>query len=392
MTAQIGSGVSSRLITSDEYGADLRQVAAVFWGQRFLIAALTLAGAALGCAASFMSTRYVTEGLFLLDVPVDRYKRYEPVLLSSPQLKRFLSQAGAVGANTELLRPLASNSTLLNKSLKPEFSFTDRDAKAFGVKIDQPGSLVGIRLRSEVYKPVGAGPVSLLGEYVRDTAIRIDMGDLLKAQCVDNRSRALKLRNEQIAGEFAIKQEQRRETTLKSIIASRPESVNTGNRQIVAVEKGTERFLPAAAQLTAAEILITDLKLDEARRQRDLVASSIKRDYYCQAEKSLASAPSGVAFIDGLKEVQVAAFADDNRQSDIVEQTWNEIDLEREEWMNTYLARIRFVTSPEGMEFEERKLGFALGGILGGFLGGMLGLFSASVIGWWRGSVRAKAP
>lgn len=357
----------------------------MLWRQRRLIAGITLAGAVLGAVVSFMSTRYVTEGLFLLDVPVDRYKRYEPVLHSSPQFKRFLSQADSSAVGSELLRPLAESPALLTKSLKPEFSFTDKDARAFGVKVEQPGGLIGIRLRSEVRESIGAGPVSLLGEYVRDAVIRIDMGDSLKAQCVENRGRALKLRNEQISGEFAIKQEQKRQATLKGIIASRPDSANTGNRQIVAVEKGTERFLPAAAQLTAAEILIADLKLDEARRQRDLVASSIKRDYYCQAEESLASAPSGVAFINGLKEIQAKVFADDDKQVDVVEQTWNEINLERDGWVNAYLARMRFVTSLEGMEFEERRPGLVMGLILGVMLGGFLGMLAGLVSAWWQG-------
>jgi hypothetical protein len=384
VTALIGGDLAFRSNLNSDHDVDLRQVAGVLWRQRRIVIGATLIGAALGIAASLMSTRYVTEGLFLLDVPVDRYKRYEPVLLSSPQFKRFLPQVESSATELEPLRPLAENQALLVKALKPEFSFTDKDAKAFGVKIEQPGSVVGIRLRTEVRKPAGASPVSLLGEYVRDTVIRIDMSDSLKAQCVDNRNRALKLRNEQISSDFAIRQEQKREATLKDIIARRPESANTGNRQIVAVEKGTERFLPAAAQLTAAEILIADLKLNEARRERELIASSIRRDYYCRAEKSLEAVPGGVAFINGLKDIQASVFADDDKQVDVVEQTWNEIDLEREGWRDAYLSRMRFVVSPEGMEFRERKPGLVLGLVLGTVLGGILGLLLGLVVGWWR--------
>lgn len=384
MTAHIGGDLTLRSHLDDGHDVDLRQIAAVLWRQRRTIIGAVLAGAVLGVAASLISTRYVTEGLFLLDVPVGRYKRYEPVLLSSPQFKRFLSQSESSSADLELLRPLAENQALLIKALKPEFSFTDKDAKAFGVKVEQPGSVVGIRLRTEMRDPVGAKPISLLGEYVRDTVIRIDMSDSVKAQCVDNRNRAMRLRNEQISSDFAIRQEQRREATLKDIIARRPESANTGNRQIVAVEKGTERFLPVAVQLTAAEILIADLRLNEARRERELIASSIRRDYYCQAEKSLEVVPGGVAFINGLKDIQASVFADDDKQVDVVEQTWNEIDLEREGWRDAYLSRMRFVVSPEGMEFRERKPGLILGLALGVVLGGILGLLLGLVVGWWR--------
>jgi LPS O-antigen subunit length determinant protein (WzzB/FepE family) len=67
-----------------------------------------------------------------------------------------------------------------------------------------------------------------------------------------------------------------------------------------------------------------------------------------------------------------------------VEKTWNELDVERENWTTTYLQSMRFVASPEGTEVKERKPGLALGVVLGGLLGGMLGMFITLVRAWWK--------
>lgn len=224
----------------------------------------------------------------------------------------------------------------------------------------------------------------LLAEYVRDTIIRVDMEGLTLDQCAKHRTREQELRNEQIANEFNIGQEEKRATTLRNIMARSPDAASIDTRQVVSLEKGTERFLSPAAQLVAAEIKIADMKLDEVRRERDRVASAFKRDYYCHAQQALQQPTTGRAFLEELKNIQAAVFQGQDKSIDIVEQTWNELDVERENWSNTYLQGMRFVASPEGSEVKERKPGLALGVVLGGMLGGMLGVMLAFIRAWWR--------
>lgn len=386
----------------DDDEIDLRQLVGVLWRQKGMIAAIALGCAALGAGASFLSTRYVSEGLFLVpkavspdtqnkngavvqSVTLDAFKRYESAFSSAPRLTAFLHDAAKDhGPARDALLRMGESPDGLSKAIKPEFAFTDKDAKAFGVKANATDTLSGVRLQHESREPSGGTPILLLAEYVRDTVIRVDMEAVTLEQCAKHRAREQELRNEQIANEFDVAQEEKRAATLRDIIARTPDAAAIDNRQIVSLEKGSERFLSPAAQLVAAEIKIADMKLDETRRERDRTSSALKRDYYCQAQKALQQPTTGRAFLEELKTIQAAVFQGQDKSIDIVEQTWNELDVERESWTNTYLQGMRFVASPEGTEVKERKPGLALGVVLGGMLGGMLGVMLAFIRAWWR--------
>lgn len=381
---------------------DLRQLVGVLWRQKGMIAAIALGCAALGAGASFLSTKYVSEGLFLIpkaistngenkngtvaqSITLDVFKRYESAFSNGHRMAAFLkgSASDHKAAIDELLQ-LSHQPDALGKVIKPEFAFTDKDAKAFGVKATSSDALFGVRLQYESREPSGGAPVLLLAEYVRDTVIRIDLEAVTLEQCAKFRTREQELRNAQLANDFAITQEEKRATTLRDIIARTPDAAAIDNRQIVSLEKGSERFLSPAAQLIAAEIKIADMKLDEVRRERDRVASALKRDYYCQSQQALQGSVSGRTFLEALKNVQTSVFQGQDKSIDIIEQTWNELDVERENWANTYLQSMRFVASPEGTETKQRKPGLALGVVLGGMLGGMFGVMLAFIRAWWR--------
>jgi len=371
---------------------DLRQLVAVLWRQKVMITAIGILGAAIGVGASISSTKHVAEGLFITPgVSASNYKRYESVFSNGARLQQYLQSTNqATTHDGALLVKLADEPNGLTNALKPEFAFTDRDSKAFGVKVeDAAGAMIGVRIQVAHKAPTGGTPVTLLAEYVRDSIIRVDMEATMLSQCNSFRTREQELRNAQIQNDFAIRQEESRLANLRDIIARNPEASSIDNRQIVSVERGTERFLSPAAQLVASEIQIGELKLAEVLRERDRIASALKRDYYCQAQQALQQPTTGRAFLDGIQNIQAAAFQGQDKSIDVVEQTWNELDVERANWINTYLQSMRFVASPEGTEIKQRKPGLALGIVLGGMLGGMLGIMIALIRAWWRGGFEA---
>lgn len=382
----------------DDDEIDLRQLVGVLWRRKGMIATIALGCAALGAGASLLSTRYVSEGLFFVPktsspdtqnkngaITLDAFKRYESAFSSAPRLAAFLDDpASDQGPARDALRRLGDSPVGLGNAIKPEFAFTDKDAKAFGIKASASDTLSGVRLQYESPEPSGGAPILLLAEYLRDTVIRVDMETISLEQCAKHRAREQELRNEQIAGEFDIAQEEKRIATLRDIITRTPDAAAIDNRQIVSLEKGSERFLSPAAQLVAAEIKIADMKLDETRRERDRISSALKRDYYCQAQKALQQPTTGRAFLDELKNIQTSVFHTRDMSSDIVEQTWNQLDVERENWTNTYLQSMRFLASPEGTEQKQRRPGLTLGVVLGGMVGSIFGVMLAFAHAWWR--------
>lgn len=368
---------------------DLRQLVNALLGQKILILALALFGATLGLGGSLLSTKYASEGLFLTPgVSTANYKHFQSVFSNGIRLQQYLQRTGSIdSAEGKLLFNLANSSVAFKDTLKPEFAFTDKDQKVFGVKLkedDEAGAMIGIHIQFTHKKPTAGTPVSLLAEYVRDTVIRTRFESLLLGQCADFNTREQMLRNEQIASDFAVRQEEKRAHTLRAIIDRNPGAGGIDNRQVIALEKGNERFLSPAAQLTAAEILISDMRLAEERRERQRTASALKRNYYCTAHQTLQQSPTGKHFLAELANVQAAVFHGQDTSIDLIEQTLNEVDVERENWVNTYLVSMRFVASPEGAEIKQRKPGLALGIVLGALLSGMAGIFLALLKAWWK--------
>lgn len=379
---------SPKEYTDDEI--DLRQLITVLWQQKALIAGIVIVGALLGVGSSLNSTRYVTEGLFLTPgVLASDYKRYENVVSNGARLQQYLQHTDqARTSEGQLIFKLGDDHDRLAETLKPEFAFTERDSKTYGVKVngDDSGALIGVRMRFSDTNPTGGTPIVLLAEYVRDSVIRVDMEGITLNQCNLFRSREQELRNTQIQSEFAIRQEQDRAANLRAIVDRTPAAGTIDSRQIVSLDKGNERFLSPAAQLIASEIQIADMKLAEVGHERDRIASALKRDYYCQAQQAAQRPITGRAFLEELKNIHATVFQKQDKSIDIVEQTWNELDVERANWTNTYLQGMRFVASPEGTERKQRKPGLALGLVLGGMLGGMFGVMLALVRAWWRGN------
>lgn len=371
----------------DDDEIDLRQLVSTLWQQKGLIAGIGVLGAALGVGGSLLSTKYVTEGLLLTpSVSATGYKRYESVLSSGARLEEFL-RIGAQSdtADGQRLQRLARTPNGLRESIKPEFALTEKDQKTFGIKPngDAQNALVGLRIRYADKEPSNGTPLALLAEYVRDSVIKIDLADSTLTNCNTYATWAQELRNQQLQSEFTIRQEEQRIAGLRDVIARHPDTGAAESRQIVSLEKGNERFLSPAAQLVAAEIQIADLKLAETQRERERVASELKRKYYCDAEAALKQPASGRKLLAELQNIQTAAFLGRDRTTDIVEQTWNELELERERWNSTYLTGMRFVAPPEGTEVRERKPGLTLGLVLGGLLGATLAVFGVLVRTWW---------
>lgn len=360
----------------------------MLWRRRWLIFSLAGLGALLGLGASLASLRYVSETLFVTNIPIEAYRRYENAVLNGPQLAQFVRKNGAKNAAaTARLLEVAEDASTLGEALRMESSFTDKDIRVFGGQAGKENTLL-FRLRCESPEPAGNAQLALLGEFVRDAIIRVDMGETMPRQCNGERIREQALRNAQIQSGFDIQQEEQRVATLRTLMARHGDARGQDTRQVVTVEKDTERFLPLPAQLVAAEIRIADMRLADVGREREREAAVLRRDYYCKAQEALQARPSGRAFLAELGNIQQAVFEGKDRNADVVEQAWNELELQRRDWTSTYLDFMRFVVTPDGGEVRERKPGIALGMVLGGLLGGVLGSFWVLMQRWWRGDNR----
>lgn len=374
---------------------DFRQLFHTLWRQRRVIGQFALALALAGLLMAQFSTKYVSEAVLQLPqknpnegaqapvISAANYKRYESVLLTGANLEKYLSRNKLASISTsELLEPLVNSPMRLRESIKPEFAFTDKDQKSLGVKssASDGGAMIGLRLSFEHSEPTAGAPVLLLGDYVRDTLLRVDMESAVNDQCLANQTLDQSLRIDQIKDEFKIKQEEARAKTLRSLNGKGAGE----SRQVVSLEKGGERYLSPQAQLNAVEITISELQLAQIQRERELKASALKQAYYCEAVKILQKPVNTDGVLADMKALQAVVFKDQDLSVPIVDQTANEFELQRENWLNNAMRGMRFVSSPEGSEVKTRKPGRAMGLILGALLGGLLGMVFIFVRQWWR--------
>jgi LPS O-antigen subunit length determinant protein (WzzB/FepE family) len=368
----------------DDEAIDIEKLIQAIWRHRWWVVLATIAGGLLGYGASVMGTRYLSSGLLLTpEVQIGDFKRYEAAMNNPTRMERFLEASGkSAEPVARVMRALVDEPGALAEAVRPEFSFTDRDAKQFGIKMADAGELVGIDLTLRQKQPDMQAPVLLLAEYVRETAISVDLESTILKGCLDNEVREQELRNEQLEGEFQVAQLEDRAARLREIIARLPASA-VEVRQVVSIENGGDRFLPPATQLASTEIRIADLRVDEVKRKREQAAAEIRKAYYCEARKMQAEGGSGRDLLLSLPGLRQQVMTGRDLSVNVVEQTANALELQSRQWSNRYLSRVRFVASPLGAQMLERRPGRLTGVALGLAIGALLGMVLAVMLSWW---------
>lgn len=366
---------------------DLRQLVRAIWRYRWVVVALGIVGGLVGLGVSQLSTRYVAEGLFLTpSLTLDSYKRYESALGNEQRLLAFIRANGLAGTQTEQqLLMLANVPGALAKAVRPAFTLTASDAKAFGIDTaEASGKLLGITLRLERAELTAEAPILQLAEYVRHTMIEVDLADAILNQCLSFRGKEQELRSQQIQSDFSVLQLRQRAKHLRELIATIPGAAGVDNRQVISLEGGGERYLSPTAQLVAIELGIGDAELEAARRERDRQAVAIKKEYYCAGRDLQKQAPTGMAFLDQLAELHDKVLSKADSLQDVAEQAAIGLALERQAWASQYIERSRYVAAPDGGEQKRRNPGRAVGLALGGVIGGLFGLLFALGLAWWH--------
>ena len=364
---------------------DIAQLLHTLWLQRIFIAFIAIAGALLGGLAGQFSTKYVSEAVLQTGefISASNYKRYEPTLLNSANLKTYLERSSQINKEAaELLLSASQSPTGMQELIKPEFALTAKDQKSFGISssADNSGAMLGLRLSFEDGFPSLGRPILVLGDYVRDTILRLNVEAYVVENCQKNRAFEQSMRIEKIKGELAIEQEKARAKTLRGLKGGSTGSVN----QLSSIEKGGERFLSPQAQLNASEITISELLLEQVTRENDVKISEIRKAYYCGALQIIEKPINMDAVVEEMKVLEAGLFKTLDSRLPFVEQTANEFQLLHEGWEFGYLRGLRFISDPTHSEAKIRKVGRASGLLLGAMLGVFLGILLAFVRQWWQ--------
>lgn len=358
------------------------------WRYRAVVLAGALLGAMAGTAVSLESTRYVSDGLFMTPgMTLAGFKKYEAALANEPRLEEFI-RAADLGDKpvAEQLRRVIRLPGLLTQAVRPVFELTGRDARTYDIgAAGEASGVVGVRLTMKRPGQDGKAPVLALAEFLRSTIIAIDLHHIFLERCMTNRARETGLRNEKIEGDFAITQMEAKAARLRELIAASPGARELSDRQVVSLKNGGDRFLPPAAQLVAAEVGISDLRLADHKRQRDAVAVGLKQKFFCDARSLQAGEPlTGHALFERIADLQEKVFEGQDLGNDVVEHTFNELLMLRRDWQDSYLERMHFVVPPDDAEVRLREPRLSVGVMLGAALGILVGMLGALLLAWWH--------
>lgn len=358
------------------------------WRFRAVVVAFALLGVLAGSGVSLWSTSYVSDGLFMTPgLTLADFKKYESALINEPRLEEFIEASRLKDTpDAEQLRKLVRVPTRMTQAVRPVFELTGRDARTYDIgAAGESKGLVGVRLVMKRSELQGKAPVLALAEFLRSTVILIDLRRIFLERCMANRGRQLGLRNEDIEGDFAKTQLEAKAARLRELIASTPGARELTDRQVVSLDNGGDRFLPPAAQLVAAELGILELRLADFKRERDAVGVALKQRFFCEASAIQAAEPlTGRAFLTRIAALQKAVFEGQDLSDDVVEQTFNELEMLRQEWSDAYLERMQFVVPPDNAEVRLRDPRLSVGIMLGGALGLLLGMLGALLLAWWH--------
>ena len=192
----------------------------------------------------------------------------------------------------------------------------------------------------------------------------------------------IQLRNAGIQADFEIKQEDLKADTLRKQAAKNSGSVSVDNRQLVSIEKGTERYLSPGSQLVAAEILISDMRIQALKRKRDLEMIQMKSKYYDLLQEIFKKSINGKEFIFSLNKALDFAFVNYDKKIEHVELVFNELDIQRQRWILAYTKEMRFASEPSA--YKKCMPSKPVGLLMGLMAGGMGGCFLALALSWWK--------
>ena len=378
---------------------DLREILLNLWKYKILIIALALIGAGLGVGFSIQNTKYVCAAFFLVSsdkqdkqdkqdkrITIDKYKAYQNVIFDGKRFEDFLKKNGKLDDELfKIFKPVFENKSAIEKKIKPEFSsVSDKEAKSLGVKVDatEKAYLMGFTLRLESAKLLGEMPLTILGDYIQNTIIQQDFEEILRVLQDQSNLSLIELRNADIRSDFEIQQEELKADTLRKQIAKNSGSVGFDNRQLVSIEKGTERYLSPESQLVAAEILISDMRIQALGRKRDLEMIQIKSKYYDLLHECFKNSINGKDFVFTLNKALDRAFVNYDKKTEYVELVFNELDIQRQRWIIAYIKEMRFAA--DSSAYKESKPSKPVGFLVGLLAGGMGGCFLALFLSWWK--------
>ena len=305
---------------------------------------IALAGAAVigGCIGAVLGygplLNYKSEGILSVEMGISEYKRYAELANDPDAITRYIGATPipnlredqrkklvAVVTKGGWQKPVPKVSKADSKEL-PEFliqleqeRIKNREANAQLQLQLQPQpqlAYIGLRLAYADRDPeVAAGVSKWLGGYFKDVAAREAIRSQIAQWTLESRQFSDRSLERKLKLAFDVEQAQTRAISLKSLLASYPDSTRRDSQQVVDVRKDNEKFMSPLSQLLAAESEVISIreqikKLDREIEQQ-IFTKSLIEDAGVMTEKVQRGSDSVInlsaLIVDATKKVKTDA-------------------------------------------------------------------------------------
>ena len=254
---------------------------------------ITLVGAAVigGCIGAFLGygplLNYKSEGVLSVEMGISEYKRYAELANDPDAITRYIAATPipnlhedqrkklvAVVIKGGWQKPVPKVSKADSKEL-PEFLIQLEQERMKNRELNaqlQPQlAYIGLRLAYADRDPeVAAGVSKWLGGYFKDVAAREAIRSQISQWTLESRQFSDRSLERKLKLAFDVEQAQTRAVSLKSLLASYPDSTRRDPQQVVDVRKDNEKFMSPLSQLLAAESEVISIREQIKKLDRDI--------------------------------------------------------------------------------------------------------------------------
>ena len=255
------------------------------------LTALAVAAVIGGCIGAVLGygplLNYKSEGVLSVEMGISEYKRYAELANDPVAITRYIAATPipnfredqhkklvAVVTKGGWQKPVPKVSKADSKEL-PEFLIQLEQERIKNREVNtqlQPQlAYIGLRLTYVDRDPeVAAGVSNWLGGYFKDVAAREAVRSQISQWTLDSRQFSDRSLERKLKLAFDVEQAQTRAISLKSLLASYPDSTRRDPQQVVDVRKDNEKFMSPLSQLLAAESEVISIREQIKKLDREI--------------------------------------------------------------------------------------------------------------------------
>ncbi|MBC7490585.1 MAG: hypothetical protein H7240_12060 [Glaciimonas sp.] len=325
---------------------DIREVTNAIYQAKCLVLLITVLMTACAILVGWTISSYKSEGYFQMEMSFADFKRLKSALVAPSRWQDFTKTLNKSQLYTFQDEDFYANSKL-ESLITPIYPVTRSEIKDIpnAMLKNEGADISGLKLFYQAETPLLAQQgVLVLGDFLRDTMILLDVKEAVRKRFMEYQSRAQKLDNDTIEARYELEQLKLKRASMETILYKYPNAVRLENRQPVTITDGNERFLSPVTQLVAIETDIAEKTREMPKIFREQQINIIHLRYYKQLQDLISKSTSGNTFLAMLPTLKNQLKL--NMDDEVERTVFNNISIDNLNARSLYIEKKSFIAPP----------------------------------------------